>query len=416
VRIDWRRVLVVELAILAGCVLVFIAWLVLQRVLHTALLLLIALVLAFALGPLVDRAEARTGRRGVAAAIVYLALLLVVVVGLVLLTHPFVSQATALLSDLPHYVEAAKEQAPGLDSRLRQSGIPLSVADLQAKASGLLVESSSLVLGSTIAVLAGLTGLVVDLVLVLVMSLYLVLDGPRIRAALAGLVPPERRESARFVEDTITRVAGGYLRGQLLMAVTIGALAGLGAVLFRLNYPVVIGVVAGIMELIPMFGPILGAIPALLLALLNPFPTVVWVALYFIAIQQVESNVLGPRITGHAVGLHPLGAMLALLAGFEVAGILGALFAVPVVGIVWVLIAAVYRRVRYGIEEPPPARPTWRIAPWLMNRAPARPSPAPDNAETPPTRNPPPAALRDSSERRPVHHRGAEDTEATRRG
>src|SRR5207245_5837368 len=111
------------------------------------------------------------------------------------------------------------------------------------------------------------------------------------------------------------------------------------------------------------FGPILGAIPALLLALLNPFPTVVWVALYFIAIQQVESNILGPRITGHAVGLHPLGAMLALLAGFEVAGILGALFAVPVVGIVWVLIAAVYRRLLHGEAEPTPDRPNWRVGP-----------------------------------------------------
>src|SRR5262249_49187222 len=158
--------------------------------------------------------------------------------------------------------------------------------------------------------------------------------------------------------------------------------------------------------LIPMFGPILGAIPALLLALLNPFPTVVWVALYFIAIQQVESNVLGPRITGHAVGLHPLGAMLALLAGFAVAGILGALFAVPVVGIVWVLIAAVYRRVRYGVEEPPPARPTWRIAPWLANRTPARPAAAPDNAETPTEAQPAPGRVRSSSERRTVHHRG----------
>jgi predicted PurR-regulated permease PerM len=391
-RIDWRRVLTVELAILAGCVLIYVAWLVLQRVLHTALVLLIAMVLAFALGPLVDRVQARTGRRGLAAAAVYLGLLLVVAGGMVLLTQPFVSQATALLSNLPHYVEAARAQVPGLDDRLRQSGIPLSVADLQSKVSSLLVESGSVVLGGTVTVLAGVTGLVVDLVLVLVISLYLVIDGPRMRAGLMGLVPPERRENARFVEDTVTRVAGGYLRGQLVMAVSIGALAGLGAVLFRLNYPVVIGVLAGIMELIPMFGPVLGAIPALLLALLNPFPTVVWVALYFVAIQQIESNVLGPRITGHAVGLHPLGAMLALLAGFEVAGILGALFAVPVVGIVWVLIAAIYRRLHDGVEEPPPVRATWRIGPWRAPRSQAATAAAPGDAENPSRPSPPPAA------------------------
>jgi predicted PurR-regulated permease PerM len=92
-----------------------------------------------------------------------------------------------------------------------------------------------------------------------------------------------------------------------------------------------------------MFGPILSAVPALLVALFQPFPTVLWVLLFFIAIQQVESNILGPRITGHAVGLHPLGAMFALLAGFQLAGVLGGLFAVPVAGIIWVLIAAAYR-------------------------------------------------------------------------
>jgi predicted PurR-regulated permease PerM len=108
-------------------------------------------------------------------------------------------------------------------------------------------------------------------------------------------------------------------------------------------YAVVLGVLAGLFELVPMFGPILSAVPAILVALFLPFPTVLWVALFFFLVQQVESNVLGPRITGHAVGLHPLGAMFALLAGLQLAGLLGALFAVPVAGILWVLAGAAYR-------------------------------------------------------------------------
>ena len=76
-----------------------------------------------------------------------------------------------------------------------------------------------------------------------------------------------------------------------------------------------------------------------------PFPTVVWVVLFFLAVQQVENNVLAPRISGHAVGLHPLGAMFALLAGFQLAGLLGGLFAVPLAGVLWVLLGAAYRNV-----------------------------------------------------------------------
>ncbi len=373
-RIDWRRVLVVELALLAGCALVVVAWLLLARVLHTVLLLLMASVVAFAVEPLVARVEARLGRRGLAVTLVYLSLGASLLGGLALLASPFVQQASGLLGDLPHLADTAKNSAPGIDARLRQLGLPVSVQDVQARVGALLVESGSAFLGGSLAVLGQLANVVVDLLLVLVMSLYLVLGGARLRAGFLRLVPVEHRPQVAFVEETVVRVAGGYLRGQLLMAVSIGLMAGVGAMLFGLRYPIVVGVIAGVLELVPMVGPILGAAPALLLAvLLQPFPTVIWVGLYFLAIQQIESNVLGPRITGHAVGLHPLAAMLALLAGLEVAGLLGGLFAVPVVGVISVLVGAVYRRLTHGDAGPDAAvaRRGWRLDGW-RSRASAR--------------------------------------------
>jgi predicted PurR-regulated permease PerM len=371
-RIDWRRALVVELALLAGCALAVVAWLVLARVLHTVLLLLMAAVVAFAVGPMVARVEARLGRRGPAVVVVYLGLAIAVLGGLALLSSPFVRQAAGLLDDLPRLADAAHERAPAIDARLRQLGLPVSVQDMQTRAAALLVDSGSAFLGGSLAALAGLANVLVDLLLVLVMSLYLVLDGVRLRAAFLRLLPAGRRAQALFVEDTVVRVAGGYLRGQLVMALSIGVLAGLGAMLFGLRYPIVVGVVAGLLELVPMFGPVLGAVPALLLALVfQPFPTVLWVGLYFLAIQQVESNLLGPRITGHAVGLHPLAALLALLAGLEMAGVLGGLFAVPAVGVAWVLVGALYRRLGQGAAEPP-VRRGWRIDAWRAPRVASR--------------------------------------------
>jgi predicted PurR-regulated permease PerM len=128
--------------------------------------------------------------------------------------------------------------------------------------------------------------------------------------------------------------------------------------LHGLPYAVVLGVLAGLFELVPMFGPILSVIPAVLVALFMPFPTVIWVVLFFLVIQQVENNVLAPRISGHAVGLHPLGAMFALLAGFQLAGLLGGLFAVPLAGVLWVLLGAAYRNV---VTEPRPHRPLFPV-------------------------------------------------------
>ena len=115
-----------------------------------------------------------------------------------------------------------------------------------------------------------------------------------------------------------------------------------------------------------MLGPFLGAIPAILIASTQPFPAVLWTALAFLVIQQFESNVLVPRLTGNAVGLHPLAAMLALLAGFEAAGIVGALFAVPIVGLLWVFISTAvlaWRGRRIDLQQR-----RRRSAPWRPRR------------------------------------------------
>jgi predicted PurR-regulated permease PerM len=138
-------------------------------------------------------------------------------------------------------------------------------------------------------------------------------------------------------------VFGAYLRGQLLLSLIVGVAATIALLFLGVPYAFVLGVFAGMAELIPMLGPILGAVPAVLVALFQPFPLVLWVGLAFLVIQQLESNLLVPRISGHAVGLHPLAAMLALLVGFELAGVVGALFAVPIAGIVWVFAATALR-------------------------------------------------------------------------
>ena len=103
-----------------------------------------------------------------------------------------------------------------------------------------------------------------------------------------------------------------------------------------------IGVLSGLLELVPMLGPILATIVAVVITLPQGFPQVLWVLLLFIGIHQVEINILAPRIAGHAVGLHPAAALIALLVGFEVGGVLGALVAVPVAGILYVLAWAIY--------------------------------------------------------------------------
>src|SRR5207237_10491994 len=110
-------------------------------------------------------------------------------------------------------------------------------------------------------------------------------DGARVRAAIALLVPEKHRQRVRFVEDTLSTVLGGYIRGQLTMAAIIGISAGAGSWLLGVQYPIVIGVLAFLFELVPVVGPVLAGFPAVLLSAFQPFPLVLGVGGFVISIQ-----------------------------------------------------------------------------------------------------------------------------------
>lgn len=359
---DWQQTLTILLTFLAALALLWLLWQIVTPVLRTLLLFALSGVLAFILAQPVNAVAARIGHRTAAIVAVFLLLGLVVIGGLALLAGPFIGQASALAVDLPRYARELETWASDIERGLAPYGVNASLEGLKARIAISLEEGGGDILGHLVVALADIGGLLVDILLALVISFYLLLDGPRIRRKVLAAVPERHQSKALFLEGQTVRVLGGYLRGQLILALTIGIVAGGGCALIGVPYAVVIGVLAALFELVPMFGPILSAVPALLVALFQPFPMVLWVLLFFVVIQQIENNVLVPRISGHAVGLHPLGALFALLAGFQLAGILGALFAVPIAGVFWVLFAAGYRN-----AMSPPRRswvlPSWRQRP-----------------------------------------------------
>jgi predicted PurR-regulated permease PerM len=370
---DWQKALVVLLTLLAGLALFWVLWQVVSPILHTVVLFALAAVLAFALSGPVDMLTHRLGNRLVAIVSLYLLVGIVVVGGIILLAGPFVGQASDLANALPQYANDLQARAPELQTTLGQYGIQTDIDQLKAQVATAIEQSGTDVLRNLVGTLAGVGGMILDIVLGLVISLYLLVDGPKIRERSLAIVPPQHRAKALFLQDNVSRVLGGYLRAQLILALISGVLAGVGTALLGLPYAVVLGLLAGLFQLVPLFGPILSVIPAVLVALFMPFPTVVWVLLFFLAIQQVENNVLVPRISGNAVGLHPLAAMFALLAGLQLAGLLGGLFAVPLAGVLWVLLGAGYRNVvaepphpgRRSFSVPGFRRPTRRPAPGL---------------------------------------------------
>jgi predicted PurR-regulated permease PerM len=362
---DWQKLLVFLLTLLAGVAVLWVAWQIISPISHTLVLFALAAVLAFALSSPVNMLARQIGNRVLAIVVVYLLVGIVVVGGLILLAGPFVRQASDLAAALPQYANDLQARVPEVQTTLGQYGIQADLDQLKARAALALEQSGTDVLQHLVGTLAEVGAMLLDVVLALVISLYLLVDGPGIGQRSLAAIPSEHRPKALFLQDNVSRVLGGYLRGQLTLAAVVGVATGIGMALLGLPYAVVLGVLAGLFELVPMFGPILSAVPAVLVAMFLPFPTVLWVLLFFLVIQQIENNVLAPRISGHAVGLHPLGAMFALLAGFQLAGVLGGLFAVPIAGVVWVLIAAAYRN---AVTRPTSSR-RWALPNWRRSAA-----------------------------------------------
>ena len=208
--------------------------------------------------------------------------------------------------------EAVAERLPGYLDQLNGYQ-PLAGIDLAGSLRGIAQST----LSSAVTVAEAVAGGVIDTMLVLVLGFWFIVDGGRMVAVALRLVPEKQRDKARFVQDTVSQVVGMYIRGQLVMASIIGLSAGVGSWLLGVRYPVLIGILAFLFELIPMVGPILASMPAVVISLTQPFPLVVYVIIFFVVMQVIENNVLAPRITGGAVGLHPVAALLAIVIGAD---------------------------------------------------------------------------------------------------
>jgi len=318
---------------------------------HVLLIAAFGGVLTISLAPLVARL-ARWMPRRAAVVIVFFGTLLSILGLAALLVWQLATEGDRLASQLAGVVNALEGKNPVV---IGTYGLPANVQEsLRQMFAPLAAGAAERTAGVAIALASSL----VDLVLVLVVTFYFLLDERRLRVALFRTFEPQRRPAVRRVFQEVSRVFGAYVRAQLLLALSIGLLVGIALLLLGVPYALFLAMFAALAELIPMVGPIAGAIPALLVSATMPFPAIVWVAIAFVVIQQLESNVLMPRLSGHAVGLHPVGPILALALGFELWGVIGALFAVPTAGLLWVLLSTAVRAWRdKRIELQRSARP-----------------------------------------------------------
>lgn len=352
----------------------------------------IAIALAFLLDPPVTALQRRSVPRLAGILLMYLTVV-VTVVGLGwLLLPPLFDQFRRFLEELPTLVAQIVAWEEAVVEWL--AGLPLPAPVREALDSIIkngqqaLVQLLEAIVGPLISVIARTAGFVIGLVVVPVWLLYVLKDRERLPDGLLGLIPPGWRPDATNAMRLTTSVIGRWIRGQLLLgavifvATLIGLIA-LAAIGFREfgEFAVLLALVAGILELVPIIGPIISAIPAILIgASISPGAALAAVALYTI-IQQLENHLLVPKVMGDAVDLHPAVVIASLIVGGTLFGLSGAILAAPVVALGRDLYRYAFRRLEGG---PPEDAMSYAARPGRTRSPPPEPPPAIPPPEPPP--------------------------------
>ena len=302
---------------------------------------LMAAILAYILNPVVRHLEKLHVPRVVAVVGVFVTLLLASATALLVLIIPAVGQAQTLIQDPGALIGRANTLAgraqdlPYVGQRIAQIDERAIMQFVQSNApsAGQALSAATGFIGG----IFGVFGTMLNLLLMLIVSIYLLLDRERITRATLGAIPETVRDHAvelfHAVEGTLIR----YLKGQFALCTIMGIIGWAIAFFVIGQYSLVLGLWVGLAEIIPVIGAFLGAVPAVLIALVVPgggITKALIVAGLFLVAQQVEGNILVPRIQGGSVGVHPLWVLFATLAGTALYGIIGAIFAVPSVAII----------------------------------------------------------------------------------
>ena len=339
----WKRRRDIPIAILAWIAVVAIILWAAGHVIRSLLLLAIASLLAFALAPAVKLLQ-RVMPRFLAILIVYLVVLIVFGFFIYLIIDTSIIQIGLLAKEVRYLLTPANNAAlTPLESLLRTFGIS---QEQIASARQQIVAQLGGFAGSVLPLFTRFLDFLLDIVIVAVVSIYLLIDGSRVTNWLRNNMPVQQRGRIGFLLETLERIVGGYIRGQLLLSTMVGLLVGIGMALFHVPYAVLLGVLAFILEFVPILGTIVSGAICVLIALTQGWLIALGVLIYFVGVHVLEGDVVGPRIVGKAVGLHPVISLAALIAGAELFGILGALFASLVAGILQALIVSIWKEWR----------------------------------------------------------------------
>ena len=328
--VNWARARDIPLAILGWTLVLFVAFWAAGHIIGTLLVLAIAVLIAYALTPFVALLR-RWIPWPLAILVVYL--IFVGLLGLLVfvIIDTAVQQAKPLIQSIQEFLTPGVNggNSPLVDFLANFGITSKQLTDFIDQLSGPLIGIST----NLVPVVTGVAGAIVNIIVTLIISVYFVANAPRVGLWLRNGMPMRVRPRAVLILETINRVIGGYIRGQVTLSALVGVLVGGSMAALQIPYAILLGVMAFVFEFIPFLGVLVSGAACVLVALTQGIVKALIVLAVFVVIHVIEGDVVGPRIVGSAVGLHPAISIIALIAGAEVFGLWGALFAAPIAGV-----------------------------------------------------------------------------------
>lgn len=331
-----RRVIVATLLVLA----IALGFLLLYRIQTIIIILFIGVVFSIAIAPIVDWLSLRRVPRWMSVILIYL-ILFIGIIGLLSWVIPQVVEHsnTTFPLIIDYYQSLRGSLVNSFEPLLSQLGWQFSptfmvepiIPSTPLEADGL--DGMTPALGA----LTSMINVAFTLIAVLLFSFYWTIEGDYVIRAFLLVMPNEKREGVRETIDEIRLRVGGYIRGQGLLAASIAIAAFIAYIIIGLPSPLTLALFAGAMELIPLLGPMLGAIPAILVALATDPSKIIWVVLATALIQFLENNILLPRVMHKTVGVNPLITLLAMFSFGSLFGFVGLLLAIPITVVIQIL-------------------------------------------------------------------------------
>jgi predicted PurR-regulated permease PerM len=334
----WVQLVMLPLALLA-------LWALARAAGKVLVVFIVAALIALMLNPAVALLQRSRLPRGLAVLTVYLAFFLTLTALGFLLANPIFHQVQSFAHNLPALVREANELLEEIQRWLNHHGLHVKFSK-QGKTALQTVEDKVAKSAGSIASFGGgllseIAGAIFDLVLIFVLSIYMLVYGERIGRLVRRAMPDGDGTPADDYPTLTQHAVSRYVGGQLLFSLVMGTSTGVALYIFGLlgifpageKYAVAFAMFYGVMELIPYIGPILGAAPPVIVALVSDPVSAVWVMLLFVGLQQLEGHVVAPQIFGHTLRINPLLVIFALLLGLQLQGVVGALIALPILSV-----------------------------------------------------------------------------------